>query len=204
MANFQLFFPKIFPWETGVPIEKAALVKMVKEHADPGGWTKFGITLATWQSVGHDKDGDGDIDEDDLALIDVNDYENVCKGAFWDRWLADSITSQSVAEIVVDWIWASGRYGITEVQKLLNVQVDGRVGPKTIEALNSKEPNELHHNIYMARMQYIERIVLHDIQQYRKKVNPDAQLQELKEETLLKWKNGWINRIESLYKTFQS
>lgn len=203
MADVKPFIPKIFPWETGVTIDKAAKVKMVLDAVDPGGWTKFGITISTWQTVGYDKDGDGDIDEMDLSLIDVEDYAKVVKVNFWDDWRADEIKSQSIAEILVDWVWASGFYGKTEPQKLLGVNPDGKIGPKTIAAINDY-PNqaELHKRLYNQRMVYIERIVMHSIRKYINEVNPSAQLDELKRKTLLKFKQGWINRIDALYKEF--
>jgi lysozyme family protein len=202
MADVSQFIPKIFPWETGVTIDKASLVKMVKINADPGGWTKFGITLATWQTIGYDKGGDGDIDKDDLAVITVEDYHHVIKSFFWKKWQADLIQNQSIAEILVDWFWASGYYGIREPQKLLGVKPDGVVGIKTITAINSADQADLHYRIYMARMQFIERIVLHSIKMYLQDVNVDARHEELRTETLLAFKQGWINRIEKLYKTF--
>jgi hypothetical protein len=30
------------------------------------------------------------------------------KSLYWDKWKADQIKSQSVANILVDWVWASG------------------------------------------------------------------------------------------------
>ena len=56
MAKIELLAPIIFQWEGGWAD--------VKE--DKGGKTNMGVTLATWKSCGYDKDGDGDIDANDL------------------------------------------------------------------------------------------------------------------------------------------
>lgn len=200
MKAYEKFAAKIFPWETGKTIDKAEFVHMIKLNADPGGWTKFGITLETWQTVGYDKDGDGDIDADDLAFITVEDYERTLKTRFWDKWRADEIRNESIAMLLVDWVWASGAYGIWEPQKLLGVKVDGKVGPKTIDAINSwSDQQDLFDRIHISRMQFIERIVLYEIKKYLKDVNPNAQMDELMKKTTLQFKQGWINRVDSYH-----
>lgn len=68
---------------------------------------------------------------------------------YWDRWQADRIENQSVANILVDWVWASGVHGIKRPQKILGVTVDGIVGDKTIAALNAMDPMSLFFKIKM-------------------------------------------------------
>ena len=62
---------------------------------------------------------------------------------YWDRWKADEIKSQSIADILVDWIWASEMHGIKIPHDLVGVIPDGIVGPKTLAAVNSRNPREL-------------------------------------------------------------
>ena len=81
------------------------------------------------------------------------------KPHYWDRWKADRIESQSVANIVVDWVWGSGKHGITNVQKLLGVAVDGIVGEKTLAAINAQEPRQLFDLIKRKREEFIENLV---------------------------------------------
>lgn len=149
MANVYKLAPWIFKWEGG----------FVNDPDDLGGATNMGVTISTWKQVGYDKDGDGDIDVDDLHLLTREDVVNrVLKPHYWDRWKADDIKSQSVANILVDWVWASGAHGIKIPQRLLGVTVDGIVGPKTIAAVNARNPRELFDMIKIARFDFIEDI----------------------------------------------
>lgn len=150
MARIDILAPFILSWEGGFS----------NHPNDTGGATNKGVTIATWKAQGYDKDGDGDIDVADIKLITEEDaVKVVMKPHFWDRWKADQIRSQSVANIVVDWVWGSGKHGITEVQKLLGVTADGIVGAKTLAALNAQDPKLLFARIKQARVAFLQRIV---------------------------------------------
>lgn len=170
MADVNKLAPFILKWEGG----------FVNDPDDLGGATNMGVTIGAWKSCGYDKDGDGDIDVDDLHLLTREDVVNrVLKPYYWDRWKADSIQDQSVANILVDWIWASGVHGIKIPQDLLGVIPDGIVGPKTLVAVNSRNPRELFDQIKIARFDFIE-----DICRKRPANN--------------KFKRGWMNRINDI------
>lgn len=152
----------------------------VNDPFDRGGATNKGVTIATWRQVGYDKDGDGDIDVDDLKKItDTDAVERVMRPHYWNRWKADRITSQSVANIVVDWVWASGKHGITKVQQLLGVKVDGIVGDKTLAALNAQPPRVLFDKIKAARVAFIEGIIA---------ANPSQK----------RFRKGWLKRLNRI------
>lgn len=170
MANVNQLAPFILKWEGG----------FVNDPADLGGATNMGVTIGAWKSCGYDKDGDGDIDVDDLRLLTREDVVNrVLKPHYWDRWKADDIKSQSVANILVDWVWASGAHGIKIPQRLLGVSVDGIVGPKTLAAVNARNPRELFDMIKIARFDFIEDIC--------RKCPANN-----------KFKRGWMNRINDI------
>lgn len=170
MANLGILAPFILSHEGGY----------VNDPHDRGGATNKGVTIATWRQVGYDKDGDGDIDVDDLKKItDTDAIERVMRPHYWNRWKADGIASQSVANIVVDWVWASGKHGITKVQKLLGVKVDGIVGEKTLAAINAQNPRALFDKIKAARVAFIEGIVA---------ANPSQR----------RFRNGWLKRLNRI------
>ncbi|MFZ4523209.1 MAG: glycoside hydrolase family 108 protein [Bacteroidales bacterium] len=166
MADVNLLAPKIFKWEGG----------FVNDPLDRGGATNMGVTMATWRQVGYDKDGDGDIDTADMRLLTRADALVVLKKNYWDRWKADQILNQSVADILVDWVWASGTWGVKIPQRLLGVGDDGFVGTKTITALNSANPQAFHAKVVEARKQFIGDIIKGDPTQER-------------------FRKGWLNRL---------
>ena len=152
MANIQLLIPLILKWEGGY----------VDDPADLGGPTNKGVTIATWKKQGYDKNGDGIIDVEDLKLISREDVvERILRPHYWNRWQADRIVSQALANILVDWVWGSGRYGITIPQGILGVPEDGIVGEKTLWALNSyPDPEGLFDKIKQMRRVYFNMICL--------------------------------------------
>lgn len=170
MADIYQLAPFILKWEGG----------FVNDPVDKGGATNMGVTIGTWRSVGYDKDGDGDIDVDDLHLLTREDViERVLRPHYWNRWRADEIHNQSVANILVDWVWASGTHGIKRPQRILGVTADGIVGPKTLAAVNSMDPMELHFRIKNDRIRFIDEIC---------KGNPSQE----------RFRRGWLNRINEL------
>lgn len=170
MAQCEILLPFILRWEGGY----------VNDPNDRGGATNKGVTLSTWRCVGYDKDGDGDIDVTDLKqLTDEDVMSRVLKPHYWDRWRADEIESQPVANMLVDWVWCSGAYGIKIPQRILNVKIDGIVGAKTLSAVNDRDPRELYDELREEREEFLRRIVQN---------NP----------TQKRFLRGWLNRLEDI------
>ena len=170
MANVNDLAPLILKWEGG----------FVNDPKDRGGATNMGVTLNTWKRVGYDKDKDGDIDVKDLKLLSKEDVvKKVLKPYYWDKWRADEINNQSIANILVDWVYTSGKYGITKVQAMLNLKPDGVVGNNTLSAINDY-PNQrqLFQRIKNERLAFIDRIV---------KNNPSQR----------RFLKGWKNRVNA-------
>ena len=96
---------------------------------------------------------------------------------YWNRWQADRILSQALANILVDWVWCSGRWGIVIPQGVLGVKPDGIVGERTLQRLNSyPEPEILFGKIKQMRSAYLNMIC----------IDRSANKRFLK---------GWLNRL---------
>ena len=188
MANIEHFIPFLIKWEAGISkksnetneslFQRARKTGWADDPDDLGGQTMVGVTMATYEEYcrrkGYPKPTTGR-----LMDLSYNDWKSILKMLYWDRWNADEIRSQSIAEIVCDFVWASGVHGIKVPQDLVGVIPDGIVGPKTLAAVNSRNPRELFDHIKIARFDFIE-----DICRKRPANN--------------KFKRGWMNRINDI------
>ncbi len=188
MANIEHFIPFLIKWEAGISkksnetneslFQRARKTGWADDPDDLGGQTMVGVTMATYEEYcrrkGYPKPTTGR-----LMDLSYNDWKSILKMLYWDRGNADEIRSQSIAEIVCDFVWASGVHGIKVPQDLVGVVPDGIVGPKTLAAVNSRNPRELFDQIKIARFDFIE-----DICRKRPANN--------------KFKRGWMNRINDI------
>ncbi len=141
---------------------------------DLGGATNRGITLATFrQYYGQAKTAA------DLRRMTDAQWDSIFKTGYWDRWQGDNIRSQSVANMLVDWLWCSGSYGIRIPQRVLGVSVDGSVGAKTLAALNAQDPKTIFNRLKQERLDFISRIC---------QTRPQNR----------KYKKGWESRINAI------
>ena len=164
MARAELLMPFILQWEGG----------FVNNPLDRGGATNRGVTLATYRAF-YGKDAT----VEQLKNITDEQWMHIFRTGYWDKWQADRISSQSLANILVDWVWASGTRGITRPQKILGVEPDGIVGEKTLAALAAREPEGLFHQLHAARIAFVEGIV---------RSNPSQKV----------FLQGWKNRINAI------
>lgn len=142
MANFNLFAKKLYNLEGG----------FINHPADKGGPTNRGITLDTFRSFY----GRGTIE--DIKALTFDQFYLIAKKKYWDRWRADEIENQSIAEFLVDWVYNSGVWGIKIPQKVLGVPNDGVVGPRTIQAVNWQDSPGLFNSLKQAREDFYKDI----------------------------------------------
>lgn len=161
MANYKVLKPKIIKWEGGFV-----------GNIDGKIATNKGVTLETFQHFfGSNKT------PEDLKHITDAQWDYIFIQGYWNRWRANEIKSQSIANLLVDWVWASGVYGIKYAQIVLNVQPDGKVGPKTLAAIdNWKDKKDLFSKLWQKRKYHFEHIAAMDPRK-------------------TKFLKGWLNRL---------
>lgn len=168
MADINILAPYIKKWEGG----------FVNDPADKGGATNMGVTIATFEAYCRRKAYPRPTVER-LKRLTEKEWLDILKTMFWDKWKADAIHSQKLANILVDWVWCSGSHGILIPQKLLGVKVDGVVGEKTLEAINAQDPDKFFQTVLDARKRYLNDIT----------ISRPANRRFLK---------GWLNRLEDI------
>lgn len=187
-ANIEQLAPIVAKWEGGY----------VNDPLDRGNATNMGVTIGTWKLIGYDKNGDGVIDEKDIRLLSKDDFKFVLQ-KYWDKWKADQINNQSVANILVDWYWMSGKWGIVIPQRdILKVAADGIVGPKTIAAVNAMDPEKLFTAVKNARIKFYNDIVAKSVKGYEKKIGRKSTQAEQLKNTQMRFFRGWINRLNDI------
>lgn len=181
-AKFDKFFPHL--------IKAEGIIFTVTQY-DRGGATKFGVTLRTYLSYCNrsaicDKNKDGVVNVSDLALTSLNDVNPIYYYYYWKPYLADSIRNQAIAELLVDMYINCGtgkrREHIKFLQSYLRIKQDGRIGSKTLLAINTAKQKNLYKYIYNYRVRYYKAI---GVGKQRK------------------FLRGWLNRIQKLKQNHQ-
>lgn len=166
MADVKKLKPFILKWEGG----------FVNDPDDLGGATNKGVTIGTYREYRKNKK----LPEptvDDLKHLSDDEWTDIMKTYYWNRWKADQIQNQSIANILVDWVWASGVHGIKKPQALFGVEADGIVGPATLAVINNApSQRDLFDRIKQARLDFVDSIC------HARPTNE-------------KFRRGWCNRI---------
>lgn len=165
MASSSVLAPFIRKWEGG----------FANHPNDPGGATKWGVTLNTYRLFyGSYKS------VEDLKNMTEYEWNNIFIRGFWDKALATQIVSQSVANMIVDWGWNAGmKTAIKAVQRILGCTADGIMGPITMGFINRANARDLFNKLYEARKKYYQNLVY-------------------KKPSMAVFYRGWINRIDDL------
>ena len=124
------------------------------DKADKGGKTKYGIIEVEARKYGY---------KGDMKDLTKDVAEDIYKNKYYLSNNLDKIKDKRVALSIADWTINSGSWGLKKAQQAVNILkgdvlvVDGRIGEKSIEAINSVNPelfltqyHELQRKFYKA------------------------------------------------------
>ncbi|MBS9716419.1 holin-associated N-acetylmuramidase [Pseudohalocynthiibacter aestuariivivens] len=133
----------------------------VNDRDDPGGATKFGVTLHTMRRLGIDLTGDGQVTSVDVAQLSRRQAVDIFLEHYFKRPGIDNLPAQIQAS-VFDMHVNAGANAVKILQRLLvemghSVQVDGIIGSETSRAANAAQQsaqNFLNEAYGIARRNY--------------------------------------------------
>ncbi len=164
----------------------------VDDPDDPGGATKYGVTLATLRRLGMDLDGDGRVGVADLRRLDRAQAVDIFLRHFFRRPGLDGLP-EALQAPVFDMYVNAGANAVRILQRLLremghDLAVDGVIGPQTRAAARDAarpDPIVLRDAYGVARRNYYFRLA--DLRPASRKYV----------RTRSGGKGGWIRRAEA-------
>ena len=115
----------------------------VDDPDDPGGATKYGVTIHTMQRLGIDLTGDGKVGEADVRRLTREQAVGIYVEHYFRRPKIAALP-ESVQASVFDMCVNAGANAVKVLQRLLiemgfDLGVDGAIGPETIRAAHDAE-----------------------------------------------------------------
>lgn len=151
MANFDDALKVILIHEGGS--------KFTDNPNDPGGATKYGISLRFLKEQGVDIDHDGDIDADDVKNLTEADEERLYGAFFWAPMHCDSFAQPVASKLVDVAVNVGTRRGTILAQQAACVHPDGLLGPQTIRGIIAMPPALFIENLCRMQQDFYEGIV---------------------------------------------
>lgn len=110
----------------------------VNDPADPGGATKYGVTIGTLRALGLDKTGDGQVTVEDVKALTRADAVRIFRERYFHAPRID-LLPKPLQPSVFDMQVNAGSIAVRILQRLLAefeepITVDGLIGPETADA----------------------------------------------------------------------
>lgn len=159
---------------------------------DPGGATKYGMSLRTLRAQGDadldgvldwDLDLDGDVDSDDIRGLTKQDAARYYRERWWDRYRVGLIHQQAPALKLFDMMVNMGaRRAVRLAQAAVRrcgqmIAVDGVLGPVTAEALDHAPSGCLREAIIIEQRAFYQDLIR-------------------RRPSLAAFERGWMNRAQ--------
>lgn len=109
----------------------------VNDPDDPGGATKYGVTIHTMRRLGMDLDGDGDVDTRDVRALTMDMAVDIFIRHYFERPRIDDLPEALHATVFDMSVNAGPSRAVRILQQLFvdmgyDIAVDGVIGPQTI------------------------------------------------------------------------
>jgi lysozyme family protein len=113
----------------------------VNDPDDPGGATKYGVTIHTMRRLGLDLTQDGRVDANDVKALSEGEAVEIFKTHYFAKPRIGELPGPLQARVFDMYVNAGGN-AVKIMQRVLAqfgnpVAVDGQLGPKSIEAVNA-------------------------------------------------------------------
>lgn len=128
----------------------------VNDPSDPGGATKWGVTIGTMKALGVDLNGDGKVTITDTKLLTEEKAVEIYMEHYYKRPKIAELPI-SLQPSVFDMYVNSGNHAIKILQRLVGVTADGVIGPNTLRAVKmwyEKDPTKFVDTYGIARRDY--------------------------------------------------
>lgn len=119
-------------------------------HAKSGHYTNKGITTQTYNALA--KKVGVTTPQNKLTDDDVAKFARY----FWDTAGGDKYSDPAISAFMAEVFWGSGYAGLKDIQKRLGLKADGKIGPKTIDAINSKPPKIMLDQLLKWRLEFLK------------------------------------------------
>lgn len=123
----------------------------VDDPKDPGGRTNLGVTQRTlamflWR----------DVTEQEMRDLTVADVTPIYKKMYWDKVSGDTLPA-GVDHAIFDFAVNAGvGTAVKRLQRIVGVEADGLLGPKTLAAVSENTPEHVIEELYKLRKVYYE------------------------------------------------
>jgi lysozyme family protein len=164
------------------------------DPGDPGGPTKYGVSLRWHTGQGMDVTGDGKIDVEDIKALTPDDAKKLFKVYFWDYLKLDSFPGKTGMVMFDTAVNTGCSQSVKFLQRSLNfldfpeLTVDGLIGKRTlmtISGVTGSGDDSLALRILVERENFYRNLA----------AKPATNEADYK-----KFLNGWLNRIADLRK----
>jgi len=151
MADFKTAISIVLQHEGGYQANKA----------DPGNYnsqgylvgTKYGIAAKTLETFQHYPPS-----KEQMQNLSWDVAVEIYRRNYWNRIKGDAFKDQAVANIVFDFFVNAGISAIRILQRLVEVDQDGKIGPLTLAAINKADQEELFEQYKAERIAYYKRL----------------------------------------------